>query len=123
MLFLVLTSLELQRIYTDSDVRNPEILSLLDVFAKQIEEMVVEQGLVLPENHELVLFLEKRKVSGGYNRCYYFVDHKTRTLFWVQECDPIDDLQIVEVTALKAPYDISACLSDSSVRIFMVHRA
>ena len=81
---------------------------MLDTFAKEIDERVFEQGLVLPIQRELVLFLEERKMSGGYNWCYYFVDHETRTLFWIQECDPISDLDISEITALKAPYDISA---------------
>ena len=105
---ILLTGNDQQRIYTDCDIRKPEIVEMLDTFAKEIDERVFEQDLVLPTQRELVLFLEERKLSGGYNWCYYFVDHETRTLFWVQECDPISDLDISEITALKAPYDISA---------------
>ena len=70
--------------------------------------MIVAERLDLPGYYELVLFLEPRTVSGGYNWCYYFVDHATRSLFWIQDCDPVDSLDITEVTALNAPYDISA---------------
>ena len=75
-------------------------------FARQVNEMVIEQGLVLPANHDRVLFLEER-LSGGYNWIYYFADHDTRSLFWIQECHPLHELEISEITALKAPYDIS----------------
>ena len=78
--------------------------------------MVAEQGLVLPANSELVLFLEERRVSGGYNWIYYFVDHDARSLFWVQECHPADDLLIQEITALKTPYDISTSTDPFNVR-------
>ena len=103
----LLTTHNSQRIYTDCDVRNPKILKTLDTFSKEIDDRISEQSLVLPVQRELVLFLEERKVSGGYNWCYYFVDHETRTLFWIQECNPISDLEILEITALKGPYDIS----------------
>ena len=69
--------------------------------------MIREQGLVLPLNHELVLYLEERLVSGGYNWVYYFVDHSTRSLFWIQECDPVEQLDIHDVTGLRGSYDIS----------------
>ena len=77
--------------------------------------MVVDQNLTLPDDRELVLFLEKRRISGGYNWCYYFVSHATRSLFWIQECDPIDDLCISEITALKSPYDIRAHILHSGL--------
>ena len=105
-----------KRIYTDCDVRDPKTLATLNVFAKSIYEMVAEQGLELPTSYELVLFLEERRISGGYNWIYYFVDHSTRSLFWVQECHPADDLLIQEITALKTPYDISTYSNRVGVR-------
>ncbi|KAH9941634.1 uncharacterized protein BXZ73DRAFT_41460 [Epithele typhae] len=96
-----------RRIFTDNDVREPGIAAMLDTFARQLDEMILEQSLELPANHELVLFLEPRKSAPGvFNWCYYFVDHSTRTLFWIHECDPVETLDIREVIALKAPYDI-----------------
>ncbi|PIL23459.1 hypothetical protein GSI_14770 [Ganoderma sinense ZZ0214-1] len=95
-----------KRIYTDCDVRDPRIFAMINMFAKQVNEMVVERELVLPVDCDLVLFLEERRVSGGYNWIYYFADNTTRSLFWPQKCHPVDELEIGEITALKAPYDI-----------------
>ena len=83
---------------------------MIKLFAWQVNEMVTERGLVLPANCDLVLFLEERRVSGGYNWIYYFADNTARSLFWPQECHPVDELEISEITALKAPYDISEWL-------------
>ncbi|RPD75534.1 hypothetical protein L226DRAFT_545397 [Lentinus tigrinus ALCF2SS1-7] len=97
----------LKRIYTDTDVRDPKLLSILERFSAQIDEMVYERGLVLPPDHDLVLFLEWREISqNGYNWIYYFVDHSSRTLFWVDDYDPLTDLFMDEVDALNCPYDI-----------------
>ena len=77
----------MKRIYTDSDVRDSKTLETIEIFARQIYDMIQEQELVLPPNYELVLWLEWRHISGGYNWVYYFVDHDARSLFWVQELD------------------------------------
>ena len=69
--------------------------------------MVAEQGLTLPVNHELVLFLEYRPKMGGYNWIYYYVDHATRSLFWVQEWRTSELEGLDEITYTKTPYDIS----------------
>ena len=87
--------------------------------------MVAEQGLVLPANYDLVLFLEERQVSGGYNWLYYFADNVTRSLFWIQECHPNDELEIGEITAFKTAYDVSESfmnLSSSSYLICRLYR-
>ena len=83
------------------------MLTILKMFAWQVSEMIAEQGLVLPADCDLVLFLEERRVSGGYNWIYYFADNATKSLFWIQECHPNDELEIGEITGLKSPYDIS----------------
>ena len=56
--------------------------------------MIASQGIILPPEHELVLHLEERKITGGYNWLYYYVDHQTRSLFWVQEFHIIDQLDV-----------------------------
>ncbi|RDX39810.1 hypothetical protein OH76DRAFT_1413341, partial [Lentinus brumalis] len=97
----------LKRIYTDIDVRDPKLLDLLGRFSAQIDEMVHEQGLELPPDHDLVLWLEWRRISqSGYNWIYYFVDHSKQTLFWIEDYDPVTTLDMDEVLALNSPYDI-----------------
>ncbi len=73
--------------------------------------MVHEQGLELPPDHDLVLWLEWRRISqSGYNWIYYFVDHSKQTLFWIEDYDPVTTLDMDEVLALNSPYDISMFL-------------
>ena len=45
---MLLTRQNFQRIYTDCDVRNPNILIMLEAFSKEIEDRMSEQGLILP---------------------------------------------------------------------------
>ncbi len=80
---------------------------MLEAFANLLDELVREQDLILPANHDLVLCLEKRRTKPGFNRIYYYADHATRSIFWVQQCDPHDELELTEISALNGPYDIS----------------
>ena len=93
----VLLSVNLQRIYTDADVRDSKNLATIEAFANQLDDMVQEQGLTLPADYDLVLFLEKRRTMPGINWIYYYADHSTRSLFWVQECHPVNDFELIEV--------------------------
>ncbi|OSD01482.1 hypothetical protein PYCCODRAFT_1445733 [Trametes coccinea BRFM310] len=88
-----------KRIFTDADIRQKKFRAILQAFEETLDDMVQAQGLILPPNYELVLYLEERKISGGYNWLYYYVDHANRTLFWVQEFDIIDSVD--EVRGLK----------------------
>ncbi|KAI0823006.1 hypothetical protein BC628DRAFT_1326187 [Trametes gibbosa] len=76
-----------KRIYTDADVREHKIRAILAAFEARLHGMIREQSLELPPNYELVMYLESRPVSGGYNWLYYYVDRKTRSLFWLNEYD------------------------------------
>ncbi|KAI0763100.1 hypothetical protein BD413DRAFT_484729 [Trametes elegans] len=81
-----------KRIFTDADVRDRKIKATLQAFEEVLESKIREQNLILPTDYELVLYLEERKISGGYNWLYYYVDHSTRSLFWVQEMDIIEEI-------------------------------
>ncbi|CDO70476.1 hypothetical protein BN946_scf184569.g19 [Trametes cinnabarina] len=88
-----------KRIFTDADVRQSKFRAILAAFEESLQDIIQAQDLVLPPDYELVLYLEARKISGGYNWLYYYVDHSNRTLFWVQEFDIIDVVD--EVRGLK----------------------
>ncbi|KAI8976716.1 hypothetical protein BD414DRAFT_517194 [Trametes punicea] len=88
-----------KRIYTDADVRDRTMVAILEAFEETLQDIIQTQDLVLPPEYELVLYLEERKISGGYNWLYYYVDHARRSLFWVQEFDVID--YIGEVRGIK----------------------
>ncbi|KAH9899337.1 hypothetical protein C8Q73DRAFT_638403 [Cubamyces lactineus] len=83
-----------KRLYTDADVRDRTMIIILEAFEDTLREMITSQGIILPPDHELVLHLEERKISGGYNWLYYYVNHETRSLFWVQEFDIIEQLEM-----------------------------
>ncbi|KAI0356096.1 hypothetical protein OH77DRAFT_1401749 [Trametes cingulata] len=93
-----------KRIYTDADVRHHKIRAILQAFEERLLDMIHDQNVVLPPDYELVLYLEERKLSGGYNWLYYYVDPSTRSLFWIEEFDIIDELN--EVTGIKTLSDI-----------------
>ncbi|KAI0760212.1 hypothetical protein C8Q74DRAFT_1208734 [Fomes fomentarius] len=95
-----------RRIYTDNDVRIAKILDTLETFARQLDEMVRKSELSLPENHDLVLFLENRTTMPGSNWLYYYADHATHTLFWIQPCSLPSALEVTEVKAICGPYDM-----------------
>ena len=98
-------------------MRDPKLLNELERFSARLDEIVYEQGLVLPADHDLVLFLEWREISqNGYNWIYYYVDHSTQTLFWVEDYDPVTDMDMDEVEGLNGPYDISEFVVISPVQ-------
>lgn len=67
--------------------------------------MIRAEQVVLPPDCELMLYLERRPISGGYNWLYYYADNTARSLFWVQELDIIDELP--EVAGIKTLSNIS----------------
>lgn len=55
-----------------------------------------DDGLVLPpHDYDLVLELEDDS-SGGHDWCYYFADHTTKTLVWLQPFEMTRELQAVK---------------------------
>ncbi|KAI0366828.1 hypothetical protein BV20DRAFT_951560 [Pilatotrama ljubarskyi] len=93
-----------KRMYTDADVRDRKLRAILQAFEETLLDIIHDQNIVLPPDYEVVLYLEERTVSGGYNWLYYYVDPNTRSLFWLEEFDIIDELN--EVTGIKTLSDI-----------------
>jgi hypothetical protein len=72
------------RIVTDSDLYDSEIGTKVTYWAPRIEKTLVEKGMTWSSDWELYV-----KVQEHY--CfYYFVDHATRTQFWLEEVDLTD---------------------------------
>ncbi|KAI0642660.1 hypothetical protein C8Q79DRAFT_1013332 [Trametes meyenii] len=93
----------IKRIYTDADVRDHTILAILEAFERRLCSIIQDNELALPNDYELVLYLEERKISGGYNWLYYYVDHATRSLFWLEELNIIEMLGDDSVPGIKTP--------------------
>lgn len=61
-------------------------------WSKIIEELVAQKHIVLSDNVELFLQID------DYDCAYYFIDHATKTEFWLEELNS-DDLNISEVVS------------------------
>src|SRR6266436_2159485 len=86
---LTTTCIIFQRIYTDADLYDPGDLAIVSESADQIladlENKAREEGVVLPPDIELVLEIVQQD---GVSICgYYFVDHSSRCLFWLEQFD------------------------------------
>ncbi|OBZ67952.1 hypothetical protein A0H81_12483 [Grifola frondosa] len=92
-----------RRIYTDANICDQRTFVELIQFADLVYDMALEENIELPDGAELVLDLEERKISGGYNWCFIFVDHSTRTLFWIQDFDASRDSEVQELTCERVP--------------------
>lgn len=77
----------------------------VNTFIEQIEDMEREHNFEMDQTVELVLELH-RSVENDEMECgYYFVDHRTRCLFWLHEYDISEILE--EVKGASSPSHIS----------------
>ena len=68
-----------------------ETASQIDQFQTLIFHYIGENNLHIPDDSELVLDILPESGSWGY----YFVDHKSRSLFWVHQHDITDEVSEV----------------------------
>lgn len=89
-----------QRILTDADICDPQIFTVVDESANQLlselHQRASEDNVAIPPDVELVLELIvwDDDVFCGY----YFVEHRSRNLFWLDEFDASDicaDIKVV----------------------------
>ena len=57
--------------------------SSIDRFQTYLFQHIEDNGIQIPLGSELVLEIAHESNSW----CYYFVDHTSKSLFWVHECD------------------------------------
>jgi hypothetical protein len=78
-----------QRIYTDADLCDPENLVVITESADQILGDLVnktrDKNIILPSDVELVLEIVPQ--DSGPICGYYFVEHRSRCLFWLDNFD------------------------------------
>lgn len=78
------------RIVTDAYIHRPEIMEDIAYWSSHIEDQLVSKNMVVSDATELFLTLD------GVDCMYYFVDHNTRTEFWMDQYET-DDLNLVPV--------------------------
>jgi hypothetical protein len=76
-----------QNIFTDVYMYDPHLRAEMDKFIEKLQEKVLHFGYSLnPGSYDLVLDRVETK-DGKIIWQYYFVNHKTRTLFWLDYYD------------------------------------
>jgi len=80
------------RIVTEAYIYHPDIMAKVGDWSKIIEDLIAQKHIVLSDNVELFLQIEDNDCA------YYFVDHATRTEFWLEELNT-DDLNIPAVVS------------------------
>ncbi|KZT04473.1 uncharacterized protein LAESUDRAFT_296031 [Laetiporus sulphureus 93-53] len=72
-------------IYTDEYLCDPNVLREIEDFVAVLDRIVEEQNIQLPPGAELVLDLRTDPETEERYWCYYYVNHKDRVLFWIQD--------------------------------------
>ena len=85
-----------------------------------LQNLFLDKGS--PSKHyDLVLYLHEELEGGQMQWLYYYVCHKTRTLFWVHDYNAMDILS--EVFWVGSPTHVSASpISSSSCRLCLLIR-
>ncbi|PIL31933.1 hypothetical protein GSI_06637 [Ganoderma sinense ZZ0214-1] len=75
---------ESKHLVTDDPICHPDISSRITTWTEKMDILIEAEDLVLPEDYEIFI-----TVAADNDGCkYYFVDHTTRTVFWLEEIDP-----------------------------------
>jgi hypothetical protein len=69
------------KIVTEEHLYNPEILERVLHWTQEIDRAIRRSGIPLSDNFELSLALDANDESSCL---YYFVDHSTRSTFWLE---------------------------------------
>lgn len=77
-----------QRVYTDANLYDPKILSQLMEDIALCENFIHTGGLEMPTNIDLVMHLDyKEEDPSIIENNYYYVDHDSRTIFFLDTYD------------------------------------
>jgi hypothetical protein len=75
------------RIVTEGYLYRPEVMEKITYWSKGIEALLAEKGITIGDDVELLLQLDDQDA----NCCqYYFINHATRSIFWLHEVSTQD---------------------------------
>lgn len=96
---------EQKRIFTDAYMYDYDIRQEIELFAKYLDDYLQAAELSLPSDEcDLVLEIVPAEDGEGTAWCYYYVDHRSRTLFWLTPFDT--DYLLAEVRGVTSPAHI-----------------
>jgi hypothetical protein len=103
----ILISPSLQKILTDANLCEVTVLKDINIFIAQIfEEMERNETTQTRIDADAHIVLERMECDGKPAQCgYYFVNHKARSLFWLEDFDIKHLLQ--DVRGARCPRHIS----------------
>ncbi|KAI0717330.1 hypothetical protein C8Q72DRAFT_891558 [Fomitopsis betulina] len=96
-----------RRIYTEAWLCDPEVLDEIEDFLVHLDETTYTSGCMLPPDAELVLELENIPPNANEHNdletnkpakhywTYYYVNHASRLLFWVQSHEVSQKLEVL----------------------------
>lgn len=120
--FWQLLNLDFQRVFTDSNLYDPNILTQLERYAKDLYNFLGIVQETLDEDVDVVFDLHPadphdEDTSTRYDCKYYLVKHSTRTVFWLDDYDasefPLwgEVLGVVSHSQVRKSAPFSCCLS------------
>ena len=63
----------------------PEVCRKINTFVEQITRLALAVNVALPSDYECYVSISAN--ADGEYAMYYFVDHTTQTVFWLEEID------------------------------------
>jgi len=72
-----------QRICTDADLYDSRILGQIEEDLTTIDNFITSNGLAMPDNSDLVLDIFYDDSYNFLQTTYYYVDHSSRTIFFL----------------------------------------
>jgi hypothetical protein len=83
------------RVVTEAYLYRPEVMDKIIYWSEGIQALLSHKGTTIGENVELLLQLDDEYPDSC---AYYFVDHATRSVFWLHEVST-EDLNLYPVTS------------------------
>jgi hypothetical protein len=83
------------RIVTEAYLYRPEVMEKITYWSEGMQEVLAHRGITIGGDVELLLQLDDEDPDSC---AYYFVDHATRSVFWLHEVST-QDLNLYPVTS------------------------
>lgn len=104
----------LQRIFTDADLFNSRILDRATNDIETIEQFIGQLDEIIPKNRHLVIDLNEVGQQDNIQTDYYFVNHDTRKVFF---------LDLFEADSMNEWYEARGCNSMKHLGVLCSHHS
>jgi hypothetical protein len=98
----------MQKIVTEANLYHAEVMHDIDSFIEHIDNVMRLKGIKLGPEVELVLEPMLSKDGTDIVCGYYFVDHETRCLFWLENFDV--SYTLADIKGVKSPAHIKLAI-------------